>query len=166
MLGDFDHDVIGILPACRRKRDNPCRQAGHEVRILTPLANRRHATCRALLSFPLPCGSAFGSKCPGAITASVPASPQQRSFFSIFCWSAVTISALTVFNGSCSLHRAVAGIVVHVARAADAFQPDVLFHQVFVDVEMPATGEYLVELVSLQLVHAGPAETTTVLMSR
>ena len=38
----------------------------------------------------------------GREIANVPLSPQQRSFFSIFTWSAVVTSALTVFIGSCS----------------------------------------------------------------
>ena len=47
--------------------------------------------------------------------------------------------------------------MVHVAGAADAFELDALFHQVFVDVEQAAAGKDLLELVLLQLIHAGPA---------
>jgi hypothetical protein len=37
------------------------------------------------------------------------------------------------------------------------FQLDALFHQVLVDVEQAAAGEDLLELVLLQLIHAGAA---------
>jgi hypothetical protein len=55
------------------------------------------------------------------------------------------------------LHRGVAGLVVHVAGAGDALELEALLHQVFVDVEQPAAGEDLLELVLLQLIHAGAA---------
>ena len=48
-----------------------------------------------------------------------------------------------------------AGLVVHVTGAGDTFHLHALFHQIFVDVEQTASGEYLVELVLQQLIHAG-----------
>ena len=47
--------------------------------------------------------------------------------------------------------------MVHVSHSFHTLQIDVLLEQVFVDVEQAAAGEYLVELVFQQLVHAGPA---------
>ena len=60
------------------------------------------------------------------------------------------------------LHRAVARVVEQVARrrgvdAARAAERDALLEQVLVDVDDPAAGEDLLELVALQLVVAGAA---------
>ena len=89
----------------------------------------------------------------GRVTASVPDSPQQRSDSG----TAWPISALATLMPGVGLHRRVAGIVVHVARAFDAVELDALFQQVLVDVEQAAAGEDLLELVFLQLIHAGAA---------
>ena len=55
------------------------------------------------------------------------------------------------------LHRRVARLVVHEARAGDAVEFDALLQQVLVDVEQSAAGEDLLELVLQQLIHAGAA---------
>ena len=55
------------------------------------------------------------------------------------------------------LHRRVARVVIHVAHPSTPWSLTSLLHQVLVDVEQPAAGENLVELVFLQLVHAGAA---------
>ncbi len=55
------------------------------------------------------------------------------------------------------LHRRVARIVVHVARARDAVEPHALLEQVLVDVEQPAAREDALELVLHELVHARAA---------
>ena len=50
-----------------------------------------------------------------------------------------------------------AGVVIEVLRALQAIELDAALHQVFMDVEQPAPGEDLVELVLLQLIEAGAA---------
>src|SRR6185437_9745590 len=55
------------------------------------------------------------------------------------------------------LDRCVTRIMIEVARAGHAFQPDVLLHQVLVNVDEPAAWKDLVELVAGELVIAGTA---------
>ena len=55
------------------------------------------------------------------------------------------------------LHRRMAGVVVHITHALHAVELDAFFKQILVDVEQPAAGKDLVELVLLQLIHARAA---------
>ena len=55
------------------------------------------------------------------------------------------------------LDGAVAGIVIQVAHAGHAVGPNALFEQELVNVHNPATGEDLLESITLQLVEARSA---------
>nr|GEU28526.1 hypothetical protein [Tanacetum cinerariifolium] len=55
------------------------------------------------------------------------------------------------------LHRRMARLVVHIAGAGHAFEPDLFLQQIFMNVHDAAAGEDLVELVGGQLVVAGAA---------
>ena len=151
---DLDDDVVGLRAGVVVEARQPL-QARRARRQDLDLArrSRRRAACPRPCASPLPCGSAPASRCPGASTASVPDSPQQRSFSATF----VPISCVHDLERRVGLHRRVAGVVVHVAHALDAFELHALLHQVLVDVEQAAAREDLVELVLLQLVHARAA---------
>ncbi len=103
-------------PACPRRRrsaTSPCRHDGHDVSTLTspvkPSARSRVAPPRISSSL----RKRTCVEMSGRVIASVPDSPQQRSF------SAHRLSHQRVHDGQrrVLLHRRVAGVVVHVAHA-------------------------------------------------